>query len=65
MNSCDLTKWSIFSLLEPKFISNIHMAVVYGNNYFLIVIFIYLFILIPFFLHNIIHMTIMLFIFYF
>ncbi|XP_043798332.1 RCC1 and BTB domain-containing protein 1-like isoform X1 [Apis laboriosa] len=31
MYSCDLTKWSIFSLLEPKFISNIHMAVVYGN----------------------------------
>ncbi|XP_001600404.1 RCC1 and BTB domain-containing protein 1 [Nasonia vitripennis] len=31
MSRADLKNWPIFSLLEPKFISTIHMAVVYGN----------------------------------
>lgn len=37
----DLKNWSIFSLLEPKFISNVRMAIVYGNIYFLYQFFLY------------------------
>ncbi|KAM0728094.1 RCC1 and BTB domain-containing protein 1 [Formica fusca] len=31
MNSPDLRNWPIFSLLEPDFVSRIHMVMVYGN----------------------------------
>ena len=48
----DLKNWSIFSLLEPKFISNVRMAIVYGNIYFL-----YQFFCIILYLYNIICMA--------
>ena len=41
MHPCDLKNWQIFSSLEAKFISNIRMAVVYGNIYFFMVVFLY------------------------
>lgn len=31
MSISDLRSWPIFSLLEPEFVSRIHMVVVYGN----------------------------------
>lgn len=32
MCTSDLRSWPIFSLLEPEFVSQIHMVVVYGNS---------------------------------
>lgn len=41
MYPCDLKNWKIFSSLESKFISNVRIAVVYGNTYFFMVTFLY------------------------